>query len=167
VTSTRHRPIAARVASADPAGLLYGAIVSAATLTTVSVHDPGAAFVATATGAVLVIYWMADVYVHALTVRFEGDTRGLLHRVRLAAAHKASVLKGGLPAIVVYVAVYVAGGRASVAAFAGLGTAVVLLTIAGYLGARHAGTARRPAAVEAAGAGSLGVVMVVAKSLLH
>lgn len=167
MTSTRRRPVAARVASADPAGLLYGAIVSAATLTTVSVHNPEAAFVATATGAVLVIYWMADVYVHALTVRFEGDTRGLLRRLRLAAAHKSSVLKGGLPAIVVYVAVYVAGGRASVAAFTALGTAVVLLTVAGYLGARHAGTARRPAAVEAAGAGSLGVVMVVAKSLLH
>jgi hypothetical protein len=167
VTTTRGRPLAVRFAAADPAGLLYGAIVSAATLTTVSLHTPEAAFVALGTSAVLVIYWMADLYVHALTVRFEGDTRGLLRRLGQAAGHKSSVLKGGLPSIVVYVVVYVAGAGASVAAFVALGTAVVLLTCAGYVGARHAGTARRPAMVEAAGAGSLGLVMVAAKTLLH
>lgn len=122
---------------------------------------------AIATGAVLVIYWMADLYVHALTVRFDGDTRGLLQRLAQAAAHKSSVLKGGLPGIVVYVLVYAVTDNASVAAFAALGTAIVLLTIAGYLGARHAGSQRGAAMVEAAGAGSLGVVIVVAKSLLH
>ncbi|HEX6249386.1 MAG TPA: hypothetical protein VFZ64_16070 [Nocardioidaceae bacterium] len=164
---SRPGPVALRLARADPAGLLYGAIISAAALATISLHTPQAARVAIATGAVLVIYWMADLYVHALTVRFDGDTRGLMLRLGHAAAHKSSVLKGGLPGIAVFVTVYGAGADASVAAFAALGTAVVLLTVAGYLGARHAGTPRRPAMVEAAGAGSLGVVIVVAKSLLH
>lgn len=165
--SSRPGPVAVRLARADPAGLLYGAIISAAALATISVHTPEAVRVAIATGAVLVIYWMADLYVHALTVRFDGDTRGLLHRLGHAAAHKSSVLKGGLPGILVYVVVYAVDEDPSVAAFAALGTAVVLLTVAGYLGARHAGTERRPASLEAAGAGLLGVVMVVAKSLLH
>lgn len=164
---SRPGQVALRLAAADPAGLLYGAIISAAALATVSLHTPEAARVAIATGAVLVIYWMADLYVHAVSVRFDGDTRGLLHRLGRAAAHKSSVLKGGLPGIVVYLVVDAIGENASVAAFAALGTAVVLLTIAGYLGARHAGTPGGPAMIEGAGAGFLGVVIVVAKSLLH
>lgn len=163
----RRGPVALRLAAADPAGLLYGAIVSAAALATVSLHTPEPARVAIATGAVLVIYWMADLYVHALSVRFDGDTRGLLLRLGHAAAHKSSVLKGGLPGIAVYVVVYALGGNSSVAAYAALGTAVVLLTVAGYLGARHAGTPGGSAMIEGAGAGFLGVVIVVAKSLLH
>lgn len=160
-------PVALRLAAADPAGLLYGAIISAAALAAISLHTREAARVAIATGAVLAIYWMADLYVHALSVRFDGDSRGLLHRLRHAAGRKSSVLKGGLPGIAVYVLVYAVAGSASVAAFAALATAVVLLTVAGYLGARHAGTPHRPALLEAAGAGSLGVVIVVAKALLH
>lgn len=156
-----------RLAAADPAGLLYGAIVSSAALAAVSVHTAEAARVAIATGAVLVIYWMADLYVHALAMRFDGDVRGLLHRLRHSAAHKASVLKGGVPGILVYVVVYSLGADSSTAAFAALGTAVALLSVAGFLGAKHAGAAVRPAMVEGAGAGLLGVVIMVAKSLLH
>ena len=89
------------MASADPAGLLYGAIVAAATLAAVSLHEDDPNRVWGATGVVLVIYWMADLYVHALTTRFDGNTRSLLHRLAVSAAHKSSVLKGGLPAIVV------------------------------------------------------------------
>lgn len=164
---SRAGPVAHRLAAADPAGLLYGAIVSATALAAVSVHTEEAARVAIATGAVLVIYWMADLYVHALAVRFDGDTRGLLHRVRRSATHKSSVLKGGLPCIVVYVVLYAAGASAYVSALGALGSAIVLLVVAGYLGARHAGAPGREATVEAAGAGALGVVILVAKSLLH
>lgn len=164
---SRPAPVALRLAAADPAGLLYGAIVSSAALAAVSVHTAEAARVAIATGAVLVIYWMADLYVHALAVRFDGDTRGLLHRLRRSASHKASVLKGGVPGILVYVVVYSLGAESSTAAFMALGTAVVLLSVAGFLGAQHAGAAVRPAMVEGAGAGLLGVVIMVAKFLLH
>lgn len=167
MNASRPGPVALRVAAADPAGLLYGAIISAAALAAVSLHTPEAARVAIATGAVLVIYWAADLYVHALAVRFDGDTRGLLRRLGRSAVHKASVLKGGLPGIIMYVVVYNVGASASAAAFAALGTAIVLLTVAGYLGARHAGAQGRAAMVEGVGAGLLGVVIMVAKFLLH
>lgn len=72
VKAPRPGPVALRLADADPAGLLYRAIISAVALATVSLHTPEAARVATATGAVLVISWMADLYVHALSARFEG-----------------------------------------------------------------------------------------------
>jgi drug/metabolite transporter (DMT)-like permease len=159
--------VARRFARADPAGLLYGAIVSAAALATASIHNDDAARVATAAAVVLVVYWMADLYVHALSVRFDGDTRGLIHRLVSAAEHKASVLKGGVPGIVTYLGVYLLGVDSTPAAFTALGVSVVLLTVAGYLGARQAGTPARAAMIEGAGAGLLGVVIVVAKSLLH
>lgn len=165
--SSQRVSVARRIASADPAGLLYGAIISAAALATVSLHTTSAVRVAIATGAVLVIYWLADLYVHALSVRFDGDTRGLLRRLGHAAAHKASVLKGGVPSIVAYLVVYALSRDYTLAAFTGLGVAVVLLTVAGYLGARHAGSPGRQAAIEGGGAGLLGVFIVVAKSLLH
>jgi VIT1/CCC1 family predicted Fe2+/Mn2+ transporter len=167
VEPPRPGPVARRLAAADPAGLLYGAVVSAAALAAVSVHTVEPVRVAIATGGVLVIYWMADLYVHALAVRFDGDARGLLRRLARSAAHKSSVLKGGVPGVVVYVVVYALGGTSSASAYASLGTAIVLLTVAGYLGARHAGAPGREAVIEGAGAGALGVVIVVAKTLLH
>jgi hypothetical protein len=159
--------VARRFARADPAGLLYGAIVSAAALATASIHNDDAARIAIAAAVVLVVYWMADLYVHALSVRFDGDTRGLIHRLASAAGHKASVLKGGIPGIVTFLGVYLLGEDTTTAAFTALGVSIVLLTVAGYLGARQAGTPGRAAMVEGAGAGLLGVVIVVAKSLLH
>ncbi len=155
------------LAAADPPGLLYGAIISATALATASLHDSGVSRVAVTTGVVLVIYWMADLYVHAISVRFDGDARGLVHRLVSAATHKASVLKGGLPAIVVYVVVHELGAQTTTAAYLALGFSVVLLTIMGYLGARQADTPTRAAVVEGLGAGALGIVIMVAKSLLH
>jgi hypothetical protein len=167
VETTRPGPVALRLATADPAGLLYGAIVSATALAAVSLHTREVARVALVTLAVLVIYWMADLYVHALAMRFDGDARSLQRRLGRSAAHKSSVLRGGLPGIIVYVGLYAVTEDASAAAFAALGSAIVILTGAGYLGARHAGAPRRLAMVEGAGAGLLGVLVLVAKSLLH
>ena len=94
---------------------MYGAIVSSAALAAVSLHTPEAVRVAVATGAVLVIYWISDLYVHAIAVRFDGDTRGMARRLARAAGHKSSVLKGGLPGIAVYAVVYALGATSSTA----------------------------------------------------
>jgi hypothetical protein len=166
-TTTGVGPVVKWLVSADPPGLLYGAIVSATALASASLHDTGPSRVAITTGVVLVIYWMADLYVHAISVRFNGDARSLLHRLGSAATHKASVLKGGLPAIVVYVVAHGAGAETTTAAYAALCFSVVLLTIVGYLGALQADTPRRAAVLEGLGAGSLGIIIMVAKSLLH
>lgn len=160
-------PVVKWLVTADPPGLLYGAIISATALATASLHDSGASRVAITAGVVLVIYWLADLYVHAISVRFDGDARGLVHRLGSAATHKASVLKGGLPAIVVYVVAHGLGSETTTAAYTALGFSVVLLTIVGYLGARQADTPKKSAVLEGFGAGTLGIVIMVAKSLLH
>ena len=166
-TTSRTGPVVKWLVTADPPGLLYGAIISATALATASLHDSGASRVAITAGVVLVIYWMADLYVHAISVRFDGDARGMLHRLGSAATHKASVLKGGLPAIFVYVVVHGLGAETTTAAYVALGFSVVLLTVVGYLGARQVDTPQRAAVLEGMGAGTLGIVIMVAKSLLH
>ena len=166
--SRLHRTAAAGwLASTDPAGLLYGAIVSAAVLATVSAHAEDFESVALATGIVLVVYWMSHVYIDTLSRQFDGDARHFLLRLRTAATHESSVLKGGLPAIAVYVAVDALGAGAGTAATAAVYFSVVLLAAVGYLGARRAGLRGRATLLETAGAAAFGVLIVSAKTLLH
>lgn len=161
------RPKPGLLHGGDPAGLLYGAIVSATALAAVSLGSSEAGRVAVLTAAVLVIYWMADLYVHALVMRFDGDSRGLPRRLVSSATRKSGVLMGGVPGILVYVTVYLVTQNPTVAAFSALVSAIVILSFAGYSGARHAGDPRRAAMLEGGGAGMLGVVVLFAKSLLH
>lgn len=165
--TARRGPVPRLLSGGDPAGLLYGAIVSATALAAASLTSSEAVRVAITTGAVLVIYWMADLYVHALAMRFEGDLRGLVRRLASSANRKSGVLMGGLPGILVYIGVYVMTGHSTVAAYSALASAIVILMIAGYLGARHAGDPRHSAMLEGGAAGMLGVVVLFAKSLLH
>ena len=152
---------------ADPPGLLYGAIVSAAVLATVSAHAEGATFVGMATAVVLVIYWLSHVYTETLSLQLEGDERRFRHRLRDASAHETSVLKGGVPAIVVYVAMSLAGADVDTAATAAVYVTVVLLAGVGYLGAHRTGATGGTLVLEVAGAASFGVLIVAAKTLLH
>jgi len=155
------------VVRADPPGLLYGAIVSAAVLATISAHADGSTFVGVGTALVLVVYWMAHVYINTLSRQFAGDTRHFLLRLRTASVHETSVLKGGVPAIVVYAVASWAGLGISSSAAAAVYFSVVLLGAVGYLGAHQAGLRGRIVVLEVAGAASFGLLIVAAKTLLH
>lgn len=162
-----HRAAAGWVAAADPAGLLYGAIVSAAVLATVSAHSEGFEHVALAAGIVLVVYWLGHVYINTLSRQFDGDTRHFLLRLRTSSAHESSVLKGGVPAIAVYVVVAAAGAGTGTAAATAAYFSVFLLAAVGYLGARRAGLRGRATLLETAGAATFGLLIVATKALLH
>jgi hypothetical protein len=164
---SRRAATASWLASADPAGLLYGAIVSAAVLATISAHAEDSTHVALATSAVLVIYWMAHVYIETLSRQLGGDERHFLVRLRTASGHETSVLKGGVPAILVYVVTDAAGAEKGTAAAIAVYFSVVLLAFVGYLGAHRAGLRGRLLVLEVLGAASFGVVIVAAKTLLH
>lgn len=151
----------------DPAGLLYGAIISAAVLATVSAHSAGATFVGVATALVLVVYWLSHVYIETLSRQLDGDERRFLPRLRAAVVHESSVLKGGTPAILVYIAASRGGAGVDDAAAMAVYFTVVLLAAVGYLGAHRAGLTGVSLLLEVAGAASFGVLIVAAKTLLH
>jgi hypothetical protein len=77
------------------------------------------------------------------------------------------VLKGGVPAIAVYAVSEVFGADVETAAIVAAYFSVVLLAAVGYLGAHQAGVRGRAMLLEVGGAASFGVVIVIAKSLLH
>ena len=90
-----------------------------------------------------------------------------LLRLRTAAAHESSVLKGGVPAVVVYVVAELVGVDVDTAAALAVYFTVGLLAVVGYLGAHRAGASGRAMALEVAGAASFGVLIVLMKTLLH
>lgn len=166
--SSRSSGMAKVAERVDPAGLLYGAIVSGATLGAVSAHADEATRVAVATLLVLGVYWSAHVYIHALSAQLEGgDTRLLFHRTVASAREEASVFVGGLPTVVLYLILTILGVAPTTAGFISLWFLVALLFAVGYLGARWVGLTGFAALVEAAGAGFFGVLIVIMKSLLH
>jgi len=151
----------------DPAGLLYGAVVSAATLGVLA-HAGDSTRVAVATFGVLLVYWSAHVYIHSFSKQLKGVHQGLFfQRTAESAREEVGVLLGGLPAILLYVVLVAVGVYPPTAGYIALFFVVVMLSTVGYLGARRAGLPQRIALVEAAGAGSFGVVIVLMKALLH
>ena len=156
-----------RIASGNPAHLLYGAIISASVLATASAHSDEFDYVALATAVALGVYWLAHVYVAAHSRQFHSGTRHLVARIALAAGHESGVLKGGLPAIVVYLLGIVVGLPAGAAAEAAVYFSVALLMWLGYLTAHQVGRTGPAALVDAALAGLFGLVLIAAKALLH
>ena len=166
-TGTESPTLAARLAGWDPAGLLYGAIVTAAVLVTAGGHTDSVAQVVASWAVVLGTYYLAHVYVHAAESQFDGDDHHILHRSWVAARAEVAVLEGGIPAMVVFLAFASTDAEVGQAAKTALLFTIALLAAFGYVGARHSGRSRAASWVEAFGASLLGVVMVVAKTLLH
>jgi hypothetical protein len=172
-TDARPRPTslaatARRIAEVpDPAGLLYGALIAASVLATASAHEGTFGHVALATAMVLGVYWLAHVYIEAQTLQASGDARHFLRRLAHTAREELSVVKGGLPAIVVFVVVDRAGASTTTAAAVAVYFSVLVLFGAGYLTAHHAGRRGWPGLLDAGGAALFGVLVILMKALLH
>jgi hypothetical protein len=151
----------------DPGALLYGALIAASVLATASAHAEAFTYVAVSTVMVLGVYWLAHVYVEAQLMQMSGDDRLLHHRVRHTARRELSIIQGGLPAIVVFVATDLAGATVSTAATVAVYFSVAVLLAAGFLIAHRAGRRGWATVLDAAAAGLFGVVVIIAKALLH
>ncbi len=151
----------------DPAGMLYGAIISPAVL--VASWDPheSAERVVIDTVVVLVIYWLAHVYIYTVSAQLRGDAHRLPRRLVMAARHESSVLVGGIPSIAAYVLALALGATSSSSASIALYVTVAVLLMVGYLSAHQAGLTRWNLAFETAGAGMFGVLMIAGQTLLH
>ena len=159
--------LATKLAGAKPGELLYGAIVTAAVFVATGGAGESVSKVVGIWAFVIGTYWLAHVYVHAAETQFEGDRRHLLHRSVLAGKDQVAVLEGGLPAMVVFLGAVYLGVEEVNAAKLALYFTVLLLAVFGFVGSRHAGRAIPASLGEAFGASMLGVLMVLAKSLLH
>lgn len=151
----------------DAAGLLYGALIAASVLATASAHAEAYTHVAVATGFVLGVYWLAHVYIEAQSLQLAGDRRHFVRRLGHTAAQELSIIQGGLPAIVVFVLIDVSGASVKTAAAVAVYFSVAVLVCAGYLTAHQAGRRGWAGAVDAAAAGLFGVLVILAKALLH
>jgi hypothetical protein len=151
----------------DPGALLYGALVGASVLATASAHAEAFTYVAVATVLVLGVYWLAHVYVAAQRLQLSGDDRLFLRRLAHTAGRELSIVQGGLPAIAVFVVADRSGASVSDAAAIAVYFSVAVLVGAGYLLARRAGRHGWAAVLDSAAAGLFGVVVIVAKAVLH
>ena len=155
------------LSGADPGGLLYGALLTASMLVATGAHSDDYLFIAGATALVLVIFWLAHVYVQAQALQISGDRRHIPHRVRDAALHEMSILQGWIPAIVVYLGSLLVGFDKPTAAWIAAWFSAAMLTTIGFITARRAGLRGWSATLDAAIAGMFGVVVILGKALLH
>jgi len=168
VPTEKVRERAARIiAQGNPAGLLYGAIITGAVMSATANHAPSTARVVIAAVFVLAVYWLADVYVRAFADQFHNGRSSLPGRLARASRHESRVLAGGVPAIVVVLVASLLGADTALAVSLALWLTAVELGAVGYLAARHVGASRRAAFGESLAAALLGLVMVLAKTFLH
>jgi hypothetical protein len=151
----------------DPPGLLYGALIAASVLATASAHGSSFDHIAVATTMVLGVYWLAHVYTEAQSLQLAGDTRHFLRRLAHTGATESSVVKGGVPAIAVFVLADLVGLSATEDATVAVYFSVLVLFCVGYLTAHRAGRRGWPGLVDAVTAGLFGVLVIVMKTLLH
>jgi hypothetical protein len=158
------------VSVSDSGEFLYGALVSASVMAAVNTADSHASLVALSTLVILGVYWLAHVYIAAQARPHEDspdEQRHLVRRLRDAGRHEASILKGGLPAVVVYAVAVAAGVDSSNAATTAVWLSVLLLVAGGFLTARRSGLHGLRAIADAVAAGVLGLMVIAAKTLVH
>jgi hypothetical protein len=161
----RRGAIAARLAAGNPSRLLYGAVVSAAVLAVVDMHTETWSQVLLAIAIVLIVYWLAHVYVETLADRLLSATHR--PRFRRVSHHEAPILLGGVPAMLVVAAASLLGAPVSTATSIAQWVTVALLAGAGYLGGHRAGRTGWSLFVDVLIAVLFGVLTVLLKVLLH
>ena len=163
VAAQLRRQIAAHRASE----LLYGAVVSASVLAVASVDSEHADRVVLATAGVAIVYWLTHVYVDAIGGRFLDPDHTTAWRLRHAVATNWAVLVGAAPPVLVYSLGRTLGLGVSAAGWVAMWSAVALLMGAGGVAAWRAGARRWSLASEVLVCGSLGIVVIGLKYLLH
>src|SRR5215212_1345083 len=132
-----------------------------------SLHAPTSERVALASLGVCVTYWLAHVYVDAVGGRLRDPEHSTHARLRRALIENTEILVGSLPPIIVFVLGQVLGMGISESAWLALWFTVALLTGTAAYAAHLAGVRGLDLAVETLAAGSLGVLVIVLKYILH
>ena len=147
--------------------LLYGSLVAGSVLAVSSVHAPTTDHVALAVAGVVVVYWLAHVYVEAVGGRFEDQDHTTHFRLLMALRDNTHVLIGALPPIAMFLLLRLLGLDIRLSATIALWSTMALLALTGGVAGYLAGARGWALAVEIAVAGGMGLVVVALKYLLH
>jgi hypothetical protein len=156
-----------RLARLNTGGMLYGTIVAAAALAVGSGRGDTAVDVIDAMASTLVIYWLAHVYAAMVSGRRAGSATPLRRRIRSSARHESPILVGGLPPLVIFLTLTLAGVSIAVDAVAALGAAIGMFALDGFLAGRQAGVKGWRLEVEAGAAAVFGLMIAVLMVSLH
>lgn len=152
---------------ADMGEVVYGIIVSAATIGVVGMHVVSNGRLVALWAFVVLTYWLAHVYVHLVAHPLEGVHARLGARVQGAFRHELGVLVGALPGLAVVLVGALFGGTPATAAATTLLVTTGLLFLLGVFSSRRLGGSVVRSIGEGLLASTLGVVMIFAKMLLH
>ena len=154
-------------AGLDAGGLLYGTIVSAAALAVGATTGDTVGGMFETMVSTLLIYWFAHIYVATVSARRPGNTVPLRRLIVTSARHEASILVGGLPAVLVVVILSIAHVSLWVTVLSDLATIIVVLVLDGLLAGLHAGVRGWKLGAEAAVAAILGGLIAGLLFSLH
>lgn len=148
-------------------GMLYGTLVAAAALAVGSGRGDTAGDIIDAMASTLVIYWLAHIYTAMVSGRRPGSAAPLRRDFRGSARHESPILLGGLPPLVVFAVLILAGAGIPVAVLSALGSAIGMFALDGFLAARQAGVKGWRLAMEASAAAFFGVLVALLMVSLH
>jgi hypothetical protein len=154
-------------AGIDPGGLLYGTIVSAAALAVGATTGDTVGGMFETMVSTLLIYWLAHVYVATVSARRPGTTVPLHRLIAASARHEASILVGGLPAVLVVAILHIAHVSLWATVVFDVTTVIVVLVLDGLLAGLHAGARGWRLGVEAAIAAVFGGMIAALLFSLH
>lgn len=155
------------VPGTDPREVIYGVIVSAATIGAVGIHVSSIGRLVALWAFVVLTYWLAHVYVHLVAHPLEGVRLPLVKRIAEALRDELGVLVGTLPGLAVVLSVALFDGEPATAARLTLYMTTLLLFALGAIASRRLGNSLGRSFGEGLLASTLGIIMIFAKSLLH
>jgi hypothetical protein len=144
---------------------IYGAIITASVMAAAGSSLPTGAL-ALSVLITLVVYWLAEQYAELLGQQAAGGRLPSRDHVVRALSGSWPIVSASFAPLAVLVVVRLAGAPASVAANAGVGAAIVLLTLHGWAASRAAQLRGWRLAATTATATVLGLVMIALKNLV-
>jgi hypothetical protein len=151
----------------NPAGVIYGIVVTGALLAAESTRQENLVEAVGATSVTLVLYWLAHAYSKALGDRLEsGHAWSAIQLLRIV-GHEAALLKGAALPLVVLVVAALAGTGTPDAVLAALVATGLLLVVLELIAGRRARLTGLELAVQVVVTASLGVGVVLLKWVVH
>jgi hypothetical protein len=158
----------ARRAPVNTARAIYGQILVTSLVAALS-EDPAiaAGYVLLSVIVTMIIFWAAHVYAETLSKSLETRRVVRWHDVRVSAAHEWPLVQAAFPTSIVLALGAVGALSRDTAVGLAIGVGVATLFLGGLAVARASGSSWLASIIGAAISGSLGLVIVGLKALVH